>query len=195
MYIGKIVGSTLHTDYACRVYGRGEAATVPAPGDYGFGTFLAIEGAGGGYLVGVVYNTTLLNPEFGALGPRLSPQEDLAVFSPDYLAEKATLVGITILGAVSADGGVSQGVPALAAEIDQRVRTMTSDEFASFHLADGRLQLAYLPLLLALRANPIIPPLVLRIIGDLKVRFPHESRRLAILESNLAWVSRVEPLG
>ena len=79
MFIGKIASSSSHVDYVCQVYGQGEADTVPLPEDYGFGVFVGIEGTNGGYLVGVIHNTTLINPEFGNLGPRLSPQEDLSV--------------------------------------------------------------------------------------------------------------------
>ena len=37
----------------------------------------------------MIYNTILMNPEFGSLGPRLSPKSELEIFSPDYLNEKA----------------------------------------------------------------------------------------------------------
>ena len=93
---GKLIKSNAHTDYVCQIYGPGEVDASPSPADYAFGTFVRIPLAVGyGHLVGVIYDTVLLNPEFGNLGPRLSPVSDLAVFSPDYLAEKVTLVGIT----------------------------------------------------------------------------------------------------
>ncbi len=97
--IGKIVKSNTHVDYVCQVYGRGESPVPPQPADYQFGAFVGIElEEEGGQLVGVIYNTLLLNPDFGTLGPRLSPRQELEVFTPDYLAETATLVGVFALG-------------------------------------------------------------------------------------------------
>ena len=111
MYIGKIASSSSHIAYVCQVYNKGETDAVPLPQDYGFGTFVGVERSDGSYLVGVIYDTTLQNPEFGNLGPRLSPRDDLSVFAPDYLEEKVTLVAIIILGAATADGVMLQGVP------------------------------------------------------------------------------------
>lgn len=193
MIIGKIVSSSSHVDYVCQVYGPGEAERVPTPQDYGFGTWVAVELAAGGYLVGVIRNTTLLNPEFGNLGPRLSPQEDLAVFSPDYLAEKVTLVAVVILGAVGAGGKVEQGVPTVAAQIDARVRTLSQEEISAFHRGENGLRLAYVPLLATL-SDPLAPHLLLRLIAGLGQLFPQEAQRLAVLGQNLAWKARVEPL-
>ena len=194
MYIGKIVSSSSHIEYICQVCGKGEADLVPKPQDFGFGTFVGIDRADGGYLAGVIYNTTLMNPEFGNLGPRLSPEDDLAVFTPDYLAEKVTLVAVLILGAVDAAGSVRQGVPVVAATIDARVRRLTRDEIVAFHRSEGGLNLAYLPLLTAMN-NPLVPPLLLHLIGTLIQLFPDQAQNLTVLENNLAWKSRVEPVG
>ena len=119
--IGKLVKSNTHTDYVCQIYNPGEVDTLPSPSDFVFGTFVRIPlDAEQGHLVGVIYDTILLNPDFGNLGPRLSPAPDLAVFSPDYLAEKVTLVGITAVGTLSVEGVPTHGVPSLAAKIDTR---------------------------------------------------------------------------
>jgi len=194
MFIGKIVSSSSHVDYVCKVYGPGEAERVPEPQDYGFGTLVAVERADGGYLVGAIYNTTLMNPEFGNLGPRLSPREELAVFSPDYLAEKVTLVAVVVLGAVERGGAVHQGVPAVAASTDARVRRLEQREIVAFHQTEGGLRLAYLPMLAAM-THPLAPPLMAQLITTLSELFPNEAQRLAILAGNLAWKSRVEPVG
>src|SRR5262249_38485195 len=42
--------------------------------------------------IGLIYDTILVNPAFGALGPRLSNDEQVEIFSPDYLSERAVLV-------------------------------------------------------------------------------------------------------
>lgn len=194
MSIGKVVSSVSHIDYVCQVYGPGETERMPEPADYGFGAFVGIQRPEGGLLVGVIYNTTLMNPEYGNLGPRLSPEEDLAVFSPDYLAEKAVVVAIYVLGAIEATGEVQQGVPVVAGGIDAQVRRLTREEIVSFHGSGGRLKLAYLPMLTAM-ANPLAPHLMLQIIDQLGRLFPGEAQRLAVLGSNLAWKSRVQPIG
>jgi len=194
--IGKITSSNSHITYVCQIYGEREVPAPPHAEEYGFGTFVGIAHRGGGYLVGVISNTTLLNPEFGNLGPRLSPEADLAIFAPDYLSEKLTLVSITILGAVDSTGRVAQGVPTVAAEIDAPVRRLTQEEIIAFHQVGGSLQVAYLPMLLsnALR-DPLMPALALDLIGQLERLFPEEGPRLALLKGNVAWRARIEPLG
>lgn len=193
MYIGKIVQSGSHIIYLCQVYGPHETSPLPTPADYSFGTFVAIEQSSGEYLVGLISNTVLMNPEFGNLGPRLSPQEELTIFSPDYLSEQATLVEITVVGARFPDGRVMQGVPPICASIDDLVRPLSSDEIALFHHPEGRFQLGYIALLLGLQANPLIPSLLLQLMDNLSQRFPEHKRHLAILRSNLAWRSTVMP--
>jgi hypothetical protein len=195
--IGKIVKSSSHVDYVCQVFGIGEVEAGPLPTDYTFGTFVAIELDGGvaGSLVGVVYNTLLLNPEFGSLGPRLSPRSELEIFSPDYLAETATLIGIFAVGWRDAAGSAQQGVPALAAAVNSPVRKMTSGEFARFHGdADNHLNLRYAPLLLN-QNNPLAAPLLMEIIDRLIGLFPASRKQLTVMRNNLAWRSIVQPAG
>jgi hypothetical protein len=77
------------------------------------------EGAGGrgSWAVGLIYDTILVNPAFGTLGPRLSNDEQVALFSPDYLSERAVLVSILLLGSITARPGaahVSHGIPPVA---------------------------------------------------------------------------------
>lgn len=194
MHIGKIVSSTSHVEYICQVYGPGEMDPLPRPQEYGFGTFVGIERDDCSYLVGVIYNTTLMNPEFGNLGPRLSPREDLTVFSPDYLTEKVTLVMVAILGAIDAGGHGEQCVPIAAASIDAPVRRLEREEIIAFHQCDHGLRLAYLPTLIGMR-SPLMPPLMLQLITVLRELFPEQADRLAVLGWNLAWKSRVEPVG
>ena len=133
--IGKIVKSNTHVDYICRVFGPAEVASPPAPEDYAFGTFVRIElTTGASYLVGLIYDTILMDPEFGRLGPRLSPPADLEIFSPDYLNERAVLVAIVTVGQVTAGGDVRQNVPLLAATLGAMVEKMSDDEVRNFHL-------------------------------------------------------------
>ncbi len=195
--IGKIVKSNTHIDYVCQVYNLGETPMPPQPGEYSFGSFVSIqlETGAGERLIGVIYNTLLMNPDFGNLGPRLSPRQDLEIFSPDYLAEAATLVGIIALGWQQADGSFQQGVPMLAATVNNEVRRLTPDELVAFHReSNGQVRLRYAPLLLGMN-NPLIPQLLINLVDQLTVQFPSQSRQLTVMRNNLAWKSIVQPVG
>ncbi|MCC9077284.1 hypothetical protein FKZ61_014355 [Litorilinea aerophila] len=197
--IGKIVKSNTHVDYVCQIYGPGESDVLPQPGDYSFGTFVSIrlegQAAPGERLVGVIYNTLLMNPDFGNLGPRLSPRQELEVFTPDYLAETATLVGIIALGWIDSGGRPWQGVPAVAATVNTPVHRLEDDELCLFHQGDqGRLNLRYVPMLLG-QNSPLVPQLLLQIVDRLARLFPQERSRLAVMRNNLAWKNIVQPAG
>ncbi|MBI3958610.1 MAG: hypothetical protein HY328_07360 [Chloroflexi bacterium] len=197
--IGKIVKSNTHIDYVCQVYGPGELVIQPLPTDYAFGEFVAIElsgnGGSSGALIGVIYNTLLLNPEFGSLGPRLSPRGEQEIFTPDYLSETATLVGIVALGWQEIGGSFRQGVPGLAADVDAPVRRLNDDELCAFHLdGAGRLSLRYASVLMGMN-NPLVPQLLLTLIDRLVTLFPEQSRQLQVMRNNVAWKSIVQPAG
>ncbi len=196
MTIGKLIKSNTHTDYVCQVYGPAEVDDPPAAEEHAFGTFVRVPlAADAGHLVGIIYDTVLLNPEFGALGPRLSPASDLAVFSPDYLAEKVTLVGITAVGSLQPDGSARHGVPALAAGVDALVEAMDDDEVHAFHAApSGGVRLEYAPLLMALR-NPLARYLLLHVMRRLTALFPGHAAQLSVLRGELAWQAQVGPVG
>lgn len=196
MILGKIVKSNSHTDYVCQIYGPGEVETPPAPADYAFGSFVHISlGASYGHLIGVIYDTMLLNPDFGNLGPRLSTAQDLAIFSPDYLAEKVTLVGITVVGMVSPADAPLHGVSPLAAQIDALVERLDTEAVRAFHQTPGGgVQIGYAPLLLAL-GSPLARHLVLHLVAYLEQLFPAQAATLTVLRQELAWQTAIGPLG
>lgn len=197
--IGKIVKSNTHIDYICQIFNPGETDLMAEPTDYTFGTFVGIEleNANGGTdrLIGVIYNTLLLNPDFGNLGPRLSPRSELEVFTPDYLAETATLVGVITLGWRDTMGGYHQGVPALAATVNNFVHRLDEQELQSFHCDEqGQPCLRYASILLAQR-DPLVPQLLMTVIDRLSNLFPNSRRQLSVMRNNLAWKSIVQPAG
>jgi hypothetical protein len=194
--VGKLIKSNTHTDYVCQIYGPAEVKSPPTAADHGFGTFVRIPlGQGQGHLAGIVYDTVLLNPDFGNLGPRLSPAPDLAVFSPDYLAEKVTLVGITAVGMLAPDGSATHGVPPLAARIDALVERMDDDAVCAFHRAPGGgVRLGYAPLLLSL-GSPLARQLLLRVVDRLAALFPDQAAHLSVLRGELAWQTMIGPVG
>lgn len=196
MVIGTIVKSNSHISYMCRVYGKLETDAVPQPEQFAFGTFvtLAVSDDSPDRLVGVIRDTMLLNPDYGNLGPRLSVDRDLAVFSPDYLNETGVLVDILILGSVESDV-VHHEVPALAAQIGTRVETMPADQVHDFHRdARGRFLMGYFPQLIV-RNDAMIASLLLSILERLEPNFPDQQKVIAVLKNNLAWKALVVPAG
>lgn len=192
--LGRVVKSNSHTDYVAQVYRRWEVPAPPDPADYAFGTFVSVPVSDSAELVGIIYDTQLLNPEFGALGPRLASREVVEVFAPDYLDEKSVLVGLFIAGErrrqPGGDWTTSHDVPALAAEVDAEVRTLTDAEVRAFHAAPGGPRVAYFPRLLA-QPSPASPSLMLRTLDRLAELFPEHTARLAVLRRNIAWRASV----
>jgi len=195
--LGKVVKSNSHTDYVCQVYGLNEFDPAPEPENYALGTFVKIDLADGSspaYLVGLIYDTVLLNPDFGRLGPRLSSESELTMFAPDYLNERAVLLGITAIGRVKASGEVVQGVPRLAARSDALVREMTREEIVHFHTGSGQLDLSYLPVLVRID-NPLAYHLARIVLLRLMQLLPVYRAELDVLEDDLGWQTQIGPLG
>jgi len=193
MIIGRIVKSNSHVDYVCHIFGEGEIPDTPRPRDHALGRFVRIPIAGeDSNVVGVIYDTLLVNPEFGNLGPRLSPESELEVFSPDYLNEKAVLVGIMALGhSYPTAQGPGHEMPTMAPTVGAEVHVLTDQETAAFHRVGGRLRVGYLPRLAATR-NPMVTEVLVRILSRLHQEFPAEARALDVLRKTLLWKSRVE---
>jgi len=194
--IGKLIKSNTHTDYICQIYGPNEVETPPNPADYAFGTFVRIPlGSGDDDLIGVIYDTQLYNPDFGNLGPRLSPAPDLKVFSPDYLVEKVTLVGIIAVGMMAEGSAPFHGVPPLSAQIDSLVERMDEETVRRFHRKEPNgVRVGYAPLLL--RQNSTLSyHLLIHIVSWLSDLFPEHGTKLSVLRRELNWQSTIRPAG
>ena len=209
--IGTIVNSDSHIQYWCQIYGLHEIGAPPNPRDYAFGQFVRIDlpatpadvGDVAPALVGVIYDTVLLNPAFGTLGPRLSTSdEQRAIFSPDYLTERATLVRILALGTV-AGTRITHGVPPLALELGAAVCPCTTDDVRAFHFFadDGPpggikpyLHMGYLPQLIS-QPTGLLPQTALRVLDQVQAIFPEHARLLSIVRRNLAWKLAVVTAG
>jgi len=163
------------------------------------------------YTVGVIYDTQLLNPTFGSLGPRLSTETQVELFSPDYLSEKAVLVHLIMLGMVEQHRSSSSplkihivhGIPSFPLELNSSVETMTDEDVHRFHFFHDQgkvenqhdyLHMGYLPHLIA-QQNSLIPLVILRIIDQLEQLFPQHGSLLSILKRNFAWRLKVETTG
>ena len=191
--LGKIVKSNSHTDYVCQIYGKHETAYLPLNTDYALGTFVSISLETDAYLVGLIYDTVLMNPDFGRLGPRLSTETDLALFAPDYLNERATLIGVAVIGQVNGDG-VRQGVPALAASNDAVVQQLSSEQIHTFHHASERFRLAYLPLLIQ-RPDPLARQVAMTVIRRLIEQMPEQTALLTVIADDLLWQLQINAMG
>lgn len=194
MRLGKIMSSESHLQYHCQVYGRGEVESPPAPDHYGLGNYVTIPTGDGRHLVGVIYDTRLHNPAFGAFGPRLSSDEDLAIFSPDYVAETRTLVNVIVVGSIDALGTAYHDAPEVAPVVNAEVALMEDGMVRAFHLAGGQVSFGYLPLLIALaRTTPVMTYTILKVLQRLQRLFPDgpASMRLRLVRQNLSWQFRV----
>ncbi len=208
--IGIIVSSDSHIQYWCQAYGPHEIAVPPSPQDYAFGQFVQVALPGpaaeaGARLIGVIYDTVLVNPAFGSLGPRLSTSdEQRAVFSPDYLTERATLLKILALGTLdAASNHVRHGVPDLALELGALVAPLADAEVRAFHVfADEGppggdqpyLHMGYLPQMISERSG-LLQQAALHVLERLRRLLPEHQRMLGVVQRNLAWKLSVETAG
>ncbi len=186
--IATIVKSNSHVDYVGRVVDRLDASAPPEASDYGFAqfVFMPVDDA---KIVGVIYNTQLANPDYGNLGPRLSPPADLSVLSPDYLNEQGVLVGLLLLGWQEGEGRTTHHtVPRRVVPVGTSVYNLSDGEAHEFHKsAEGRLQLHYFSQVVA-HAGPFGAPLLEAIIEQLERACDEgERQRLCVLKRSLAW--------
>ena len=194
MLLGRVVKSNSHVDYVVQVFAAGEVPEPPRPEDYAFGKFVRIAvDDGRDQLIGVIYDTLLLNPTYGTLGPRLSGEPHLTAFAPDYMPETSTVVGVAVVGWRHGDGPEAryqQGVPPVASRVGAETASLEEEAFRLFHQSGNGPKVAYLPRLAAM-ANPAIPELLNGLLSRLIEAFPGNAGTLAVLRSNLDWSSRL----
>jgi hypothetical protein len=191
MLIAKIIKSNSHVDYAARVLDSLETSQAPVIADYGFAQFVKVI-VGDCEVIGVIYNSQLVNPEYGNYGPRLStPPELNSVFSPDYLNEQGVMIGVLLLGWRDSKGN-HQGVPRIVLPINSQVETMTADEVCVFHQDKKQaMQLGYYPHVTT-HAGDFAFPLVSAIVDQLEPLISAaECARLQVLRRTLAWQQTV----
>lgn len=187
MKIAKIVKSNSHIDYIGRVIDELDTATPPRAADYGFAQFVRLP-LDGEEIIGVIYNSLLVNPDYANYGPRLSPKPELGTFSPDYLNEQGFLIGILLLGAKSEDGKILHGVPRRVVPPGQDVYRVAPNEVRKFHTDENDcLQIHYYSQIVA-HAGLFAVPLLEAIIEQLHLDCSTEdAKRLGVLKQTLAW--------
>ncbi|MCI0485377.1 MAG: hypothetical protein L0229_02140 [Blastocatellia bacterium] len=188
MVIARIVKSNSHVDYIGRVLDRLDSAAPPAPEDYRFGQFVSIP-TDAGATVGIIYNSQLINPEYGRLGPRLSSSSGMnEVFSPDLLDEQGVLIGLLLLGWMDEGATVHQGIPRAVIPVNSEVVKMAETEVRSFHAErGGRLALHYYSQVIT-HARQFGPQLLLAALDQLEPLFGDQSKaEIAVLRRSLNW--------
>lgn len=187
MLIAKIVKSNSHIDYVGRVVDALDSSSPPSAEDYGFAQFVSLPIAENQEIIGVIYNSILINPEYSNFGPRLSPKPELSSFSPDYLNEQGLLVGLLLLG-MRENGKTLQGVPRRVVPAGQDVLKMTDSEVTKFHTDEkGSLQIHYYSQIIA-HAGLFAIPLIEEIVTKLSENANEDDKnRLNVLKKALAW--------
>lgn len=187
MKIAKIVKSNSHIDYVGRVIDSLDAENPPSDEDYGFAQFVSLPSESE-EIVGVIYNSILLNPEYASYGPRLSPKPELGNFSPDYINEQGFLIGILLLGALDKNGKITHGVPRKVVPPGQEVFKIAASDVNKFHTDENDcLQIHYYSQVVA-HAGLFAVPLLEAIIDQLTLECRDEDKkRLGVLKQTLAW--------
>lgn len=187
MKIAKIVSSNSHIDYVARVIDELDVNLPPKAGDFGFAQWVSIQ-MDDGSVVGVVYDSKLVNPEYANYGPRLSPKPSLANFTPDYLNEQGILLGILLLGSFDKNGDVRHEIPRRVVPAGQDVHKIDDAAVNKFHTdANGSVRLHYYSQVIAhagLFAVPLMEAIIKQISVDL---LEPERQRLDVLMQNLEW--------
>jgi hypothetical protein len=188
MKIAKIVKSNSHIDYISRVLDRLDSAEPPAIEHYRFAQFIVIPNDDS-TTIGIIYNSQLINPEYGRLGPRLSGSATMnSVFSPDLMDEQGVLIGVLLLGWVDDEGKYRQGVPRSIVPVNSEVFTMSDADVKAFHQgSDSKLALHYYSQIIT-HAQRFAPQLLLAILDQLEILFGETAlAEIRLLRRTLNW--------
>ncbi len=207
--LGKVVKSNSHCDYVVQLDDDMSTSSPPLPGDFGFGSFVKLANGDRPPIVGIIYNSQLVNPTFLNNGPRLSTEPD-PVFAPDLIHETRTLLGVVLIGilenGLSGNGlssnGLSgngssgaapyglQSIPRDVVPVNAAVICMDDAEIYRFHLdAAGKPQFRYYSLLLRYGGSfaAHLTEQVLQELIDFKLFAPPDQRALEMLCKELTW--------
>jgi len=199
--IGSIVNSNSHMDYTVEIFNETDRDRPPEPHECGFGQPVFIHKTidGTEYIImGVIYDTQLVDPDQGRSGPRLA-QGDQPQFTPGYVEERTTLAGVALLGTaeVTESGTVespSHEMPRWTLAVDDVVEQCPDEVTRIFHTGtDGGLQIAYIERLLDV-AGPLGAEVTLAIVERLRNLFSEDAhqRVLDVVEKDVRWQSSVD---
>ncbi|MFB6162479.1 MAG: hypothetical protein ABEJ86_03435 [Halococcoides sp.] len=192
--IGRIVSSHSHLDYVVEVFGDRDCEHPPEPHEREFGQPVYVDTDIDGTrraVVGVIYDTQLVDPDQGRTGPRLSG-DDQPQFTPAYVEERTTLAGVAMLGTarLTDDGTIaepSHRMPRWTMAVDDTVYRCPDAMTAAFHRVEDEVRLAYVDRLLDV-AGDLGAEVVLAVIDRLRGLVDDQSRRvLDVVEEQVAW--------
>lgn len=194
--IGSIVSSNSHLDYVVEIFKERDCDRPPELHEREFGQPVFIKKVIDGTehaVMGVIYDTKLVDPDQGRTGPRLA-QDNQAQFTPGYIEERTTLAGVALLGtAVISDGRTitdpTHRMPRWTLEVDDTVYQCPDEVTVSFHTVDEQIQLAYLDRLVDI-AGDLGAEVIVTLIDRLRQMLPEDDpnqRVLDVVEQNIEW--------
>ncbi|PYT01353.1 MAG: hypothetical protein DMF63_00440 [Acidobacteria bacterium] len=188
MNIATIVSSNSHIDYIARIIDApGEDGNLPDASEHCFGQFVSIDGDRE-KVIGVIYDSRLVNPEYGSFGPRSGPRAELGRRTADVVREEGILIGILLLGTIDESGKSFHGVPGKIVPVGRAVSNAGREIVKTFHTgADGRVHLHYYPQVVT-NARQFALPLLNSIIDQVSAECSTaEGDRLKVLRQSLTW--------
>jgi hypothetical protein len=194
--LGTVAESRSHMDYTVEVYRERERDEPPEKQDYEFGqpVYATTTVRGDEYaLIGVVYDSRLIDPDQGRAGPRLS-NPDQELFVPGYVDEKRTLLGVAFLGYAALnpteDGAmftdVTQDMPPWTLDIDDAVRKLSAEGFEQFHFPDDSLCVQYYDRLIS-TADRFGAEVTLALLDRLRTQTDADENLLDVIEQKVKW--------
>ncbi len=194
--LGTVAESHSQMDYVVEVYRERERERPPEKQDYKFGqpvyTTTTIHGTEYA-LIGVVYDSRLVDPDQGRASPRLS-NPDQELFVPGYVDEKRTLLGVAFLGYATLEqasegsnfADISQGMPPWTLEIDDSIRKLPREGFEQFHFPDGDLRVQYYDRLIS-TADRFGAEVILALLDRLRDGTSADEELLNVIEQKVRW--------
>jgi hypothetical protein len=197
--IGSIVSSNSHLDYVVEVYKERDCERPPELHEREFGQPVFIKKAVDGTehaVMGVIYDTQLVDPDQGRTGPRLA-QDNQAQFTPGYIEERTALAGVALLGTavITDDLTITNPIhqmPRWTLEVDDTVFHCPDEITRSFHTIDDQIQLTYIDRLVDIAGDlgaEVLVTLIDRLRGLLPEDDPNQ-RVLDVVEQNVQWQAR-----
>lgn len=196
--LGTIAQSHSQMDYVVEVYRERDRERPPGKQDYEFGqpvyTTTDVQGETRA-MIGVVYDSRLVDPEQGREGPRLS-NPDQELFVPGYVDEKRTLLGVAFLGVAeltphSETAGydltaVEQAMPRWTLDIDDAVSKLPTAGFKQFHFPESTLRVQYYDRLIS-TAERFGAEVTLAVLDRLRADTPADENMLDVIEQKVRW--------
>lgn len=197
--VGSVVSSNSHLDYVVEVFKERDCDHPPKLHEREFGQPVFIKKTVDGVehaVIGVIYDTQLVDPDQGRTGPRLA-QDDQAQFTPGYIEERTTLAGVALLGTaiITDDRAIAEPthqMPRWTLEIEDTVYHCPDELTATFHTIGGQIQLSYIDRLIDI-AGDLGAEVIVALIDRLRSTLPDDDanqRVLDVVEQNIQWQAR-----